>query len=229
MQSIRRTWSLALAITLTFGAASAAAQSARWQTVTGGDPQGDYVTVDRPVHEGTLSGARTVERIARTTGYTTGSITTIVVSGTEAEGARTITVHLPYGAELDLAQGDAVNVSVSSHLLGLGSVHEVRIARGTSIVVLQTSAARGRGVTVTRGAEVVHDGTRRQFAVEVAIGGHRATLRPGELSLGASMLMSGNDTIYEGGVRPPDAFDSRVVTAVRIRPLPPPLPPAATS
>jgi hypothetical protein len=217
-----KSWAMGACALVMMMAAPAMAQGTRWQTVAGGDPSGDYVSVERPIHEGALAGARTIERLVRTTGYTTGGTTTIVLSGTEAEEARTIQVHLPYGAELELAQGDAVQVSMSSHRVGLGSVHEVRVMRGASIVVLQTSVARSDGVTITRGAEVAHSGSRRQFAVDVAIAGQHATLRPGQLTSSGPLLLSGNDTIYDG-TRPPDLFDARVVTAVRVRPLPPPV------
>ncbi len=218
---------LALAISMALGVGSASAQAARWTTVAGGESSGDWVSVDRPVHDGALRGDRTVERLTRTTGYTTGGMTTIVLSGSEAEDARTIRVHLPYGAALDLAQGDAVSVTMSSHRLGLGSIHEVRVLRGTTLVLLSTSAARADGVTIRRGAAIPPtstSGSRRQFAVDVTIDGHAATLRPSELSFLAapSLLVSGSDTIYEG-VRPPDAFDQRIVTAVRIQPLAPPV------
>jgi hypothetical protein len=229
-----RTLTLALALLFSFslGASAAMAQAAPWQTAPGGDPTGDYVSVSRPVPSGTLGGARTVERLTRTTGYTTGSLTTIVLSGSESEDARTITVHLPYGATLDLAQGDAVSVAASSVLLGLGTRHEVRLSRGATLVLLLTSMSQAGGVTIARGAEVGSPGSQpRQFALDVVVDGQHATVRPSQLTLlpTAQLLLSGSEIVYEGGVRPPDAFDTRSVTIVRLAPLPPAQPPTATS
>lgn len=222
----------ALATMLALGVASpVAAQAAPWHTAAGGDPSGDYLSVDRPVHEGSLSGDRVVEHLTRTTGYTTGSLTTIVVSGGEPADARTVRVHLPYGATIDLAEGQTVSVALSSHRLGLGSVHEVRIARGSTLIVLATSAERSTGVTVRRGAAEPGDGSSRHgYALNVTVDGMTATVRPGHLSLltAASTLMSGGEVVYEGGVRPPDAFDSRTFMAVRIAAMPPQLPTATS-
>jgi hypothetical protein len=208
-------------------ATPAVAQSARWRTVAGGDPSGDYVSVERPVHDGALSGDRTVERLTRATGYTTGSLTTIVVSGSEAEDARTIRVHLPYGAALDLQNGEHVHVTMHSHLLGLGSVHEVLITRGSTIVVAQTSAPTPpAGITIARGAEQPPNGSRRTFALDVRVAGVAATVTPSQLAWlgGASLLAWGSDIVYEGGVRPPDAFDQRFLVVARIQPIAPAMP-----
>ena len=67
-----RTLTLGVGLLCSLLASTAAAQGTRWQTIAGGDASGDYVSVDRPVASGTLGGARTVERLTRTTGYTTG-------------------------------------------------------------------------------------------------------------------------------------------------------------
>ncbi len=217
-------WMMALGLVLAFGTPTAAqtAQTARWSTVHGGDSSGDTLMIERGVHEGTLRGARTVERLDRTTGYTTGGMTTIVLSGDESEAGRTIRVHLPYGAVLDLAQGDHVSVEASSRLMGLGAVHDVRITRGSTLVVLSTSAAHPpRGITITRGSLVTGSASPRQFGLQVAIARHAYTLVPQQLAYADDMLLSGSETVY-GSVRPPDAFEQRIVMAVRIQPLPPP-------
>lgn len=214
-------WMMALGLVFAL-AASASAQTARWSTVHGGQASGDTLMIERGVHEGTLRGARTVERLDRTTGYTTGGMTTLVLSGTESEDARTIRIHLPYGAVLDLAQGDHVDVEASSRRMGLGSVHDVRITRGSTLVVLSTSAAHPpRGVTIARGAPIAPDGSRRRFGLQVGIARHAYTLVPQQLAYADDMLLSGSETIYEG-TRPPDAFDQRILMAVRIQPMPPP-------
>lgn len=218
-------WMLALGMVLAC-ALPASAQTARWATVSGGDPSGDHVLIERGEDEGTLSGARTVDRVDRTTGYTTGGMTTIVLSGSEREAARTIRVHLPYGAILDLAQGDRVSVQASSRRVGLGAVHDVRLMRGSTLVLLSTSAAHPpRGITITRGAELPPNGSRRQFGLSVSIAHHDYTLVPQQLAFADSMLLSGSDTIYDGA-RPPDAFDQRILVAVRIQP---PVPAGADS
>lgn len=216
----------------TLGRAQPAASEApaRWQTILGGDAQGDYVRVTRPVDEGTLRGRRTVERVTPRVGVTTGGETAIVLSGSEPEAQRTVSVHLPYGARLDLAAGESVEVELASRRAGLGAVHEVRIARGGSAVVLATSAARSSGVSVRRGAEArdpSHPGQHR-YGLEVTIARHRYALEPGRLyQIDERTIALGGETTYDAP-RPPDAIDERTFTLVRLAPTAP-LPPGADS
>jgi hypothetical protein len=213
-------------------ASTAVAQSTRWASIPGGDTSGEYLSVERGAPEGTLSGTRTIASLTRTTGYTTGSTTTIVLSGSEPESARTIRVHLPYGAALDLAQGDRVEVELASRLMGLGSVHDVRIVRDGTLVLLQTSARTPpHGITIARGTEAPRTGSRRSFGLEVHIDGHAASIAPSQLAwiASASLVCGGSDVIYDGP-RPPDAFDQRILVAARVqRMAPAPTGPAVSS
>lgn len=226
---------LALALMLSLAPLAAAQPSSsehppRWQTIPGGDAQGDHLHVTRPVHDGSLRGARTVERVTPAAGSTTGSETVIVLSGSEPESQRTVSVHLPYGARIDLAAGQAVEVELDTHPLGLGWVHEVWIARDGRAVVLATGSARSHGVGVRRGAESSRAfGDRRHlFGLELTIARHRYTLEPGELyQLDEHTLVAGAETTYDSP-RPPDAFDERTLVLVRLAPMAP-LPPGADS
>lgn len=191
-----------------------------WQTVSGGDASGDRVHLELVEPAGSLTGTRRVERIDAPSGYTTGTTATIVLEGTEPERARSLRVHLPYGAALDLAAGEIVEVTAHARLVGLGSRHEIVITRGGELVLLTTSTPRAGGVAVARGAESSRDGTRREYGLQVTIAGRTLRTAPRELLHLAerSLLVQGGEVVYEGSVRPPDAFDSRIVTIVRIRP-----------
>lgn len=228
----------AVALALTFClAASALAQPsaperpARWQTIPGGDAHGDYLRVTRPAHGGTLGGRRTVERVTPTTGYTTGGETVIVVSGSEPEEQRTVSVHLPYGARLDLEAGQTVEVALDTRPLGLGWAHEVSIARDGRTVVLSTGASRSHGVSVRRGPEQ-HDASgsahRHLYGLEVSMARHRYAIDPGVVhAIDERTIVSGAETTYDAP-RPPDAFDERTLVLVRLAAIPP-LPPGADS
>lgn len=203
----------------TFGSMGASAQTAAtWQTPAGGDASGNFLSVSLAQRQSTLRGTRRVERIDAPSGYTTGTLATVVLEGSEPEARRSIRVHLPYGAVLDLAAGDTVEVEARSERLGLGTREEVLVTRGGEIVILTTSRDRA-GVSFERGALASRDGSRRSFAVRATIGGRTLEVRPGELAHVADrhLLVMGSETVYEG-VRPPDAFDSRTLTVVRIRP-----------
>jgi hypothetical protein len=199
-------------------ASAASAQAVPWQTPASGDASDDYLTVELAVAEGDLTGARTVERIRAPGGYTTGSIATVVLSGTESEDARTLRVHLPYGTELDLAVGDAVTVDAHARRMGLGSRYEVLLTRGSDIVLLATSSASVHGVQIARGDELPREGSSRRFGLRVTMSGQSFALVPQALGYlpGASSLVAGSERIYEG-TRPPDAFDERIFTMVRIQ------------
>jgi hypothetical protein len=196
----------------------ALAQATRWQTAPGGDASGDYVSVQLTRHEGHLGGDRSVERITAPGGYTTGSSATVLLSGAEPEEERSLRVHLPYGTALDLAVGDAVHVEARASRVGLGSRHEVLLTRGEDIVLLTTGRASAGGVRLSRGAELPREGSARRFGVRATIAGQTLALVPGELGFlsSSSALVSGSEQIYEG-TRPPDAFDQRTFTFVRIR------------
>jgi hypothetical protein len=200
------------------GVSSAFAQGTRWQTPAGGDASGNYLVVELAAREGSLRGDRLVERVDMRGGYTTGSGTAVVLAGAEPEEQRTIRVHLPYGAALDLAAGQRVHVDASARLRGRGSVFEVLVTRGRDLVLLATSRGAG-GVSVARDAEASHQGSRRTFALRATLAGRTAVVDAHDLAyLTPTLLAGGQETVYEGA-RPPDAFDSRLLTAVRIRPV----------
>lgn len=206
-----------IAMGLTFAlAASASAQAALWQTPEGGDAGGNYVRVELTEHEAELRGTRRVERIDAPSGYTTGTLARIVFSGSEPEARRTLRVHLPYGARLDLAAGDEVEVNATSRRLGLGTRQEALVTRRGQIVLLTTARERVNGIRVTRGAEIARTGSRRQWGLRVSIGARQVETMPGQLYVTSdSMLVMGQEIAYEGR-RPPDAFDQRILTIVRI-------------
>jgi hypothetical protein len=204
-------------------ASTASAQGAwpstPWQTMPRGDASGDRVDLALVALTGDLVGTRRVERIDAPSGYATGTSVTVVLEGTEAEASRSLRAHLPYGAVLDLAASDVVDVSAHSTRLGLGTRQEIEVTRGGELVLLTTSSARAAGIRVARGPASSHDGTRREFGLNVTIAGRALRVTPGTLFHLAerSLLVQGGEVVYEG-VRPPDAFDSRIVTIVRIRP-----------
>ena len=208
----------ALAITtFTFGA-SAIAQTSRFTTSAGGDSSGNFLSVESNAHEGTLHGDRRVERLDVHGGYTTGSLTEIVIAGSEPEAIRTLRVHLPYGIALDLARGDRVHVEVRAQRRGLGSAYEVLVTRGSDVVLLATSNDRAAGIAVARGAEATHDSSHRTFELSVTYAGHATSVGPRDLAYLSPVLLAGGvDSIYEGR-RPPDAFDQRLLTVARVRP-----------
>ncbi len=221
----------ALGITMLIGglvASSASAQSGAgslWHTQPGGDASGDRISVELGQREGALHGTRRVERIDAPSGYTTGTLATVVLAGSEPEDRRSIRVHLPYGASLDLAAGDVVDVDATSRRLGLGTAQEVRITRHGELILLTTSRDRVGDIRVARDAELPREGSRRRWALRVTVGRTQVRVAQGELVhlRDRSLLVQGHDIAYEG-VRPPDAFDSRTVTVVRIRPLATPAP-----
>jgi hypothetical protein len=203
-------------------AASASAQpqvAASWTTVAGGDRTGDYVRIELGQEVGELRGERRVEGIHARSGYTTGTLARVVLSGSEPEANRTLRVHLPYGANLDLAAGDRVQVSATARRRGLGSVHEVRLTRRGQIVLLTTSRETIADVRVARGAEVSRPGAGRQWGLRIHVGRTDVETVPGGLFVTPdALLVMGSEVAYEG-VRPPDAFDQRIVTIVRIAPI----------
>lgn len=211
---------ITLTLVLAASGASAqrnAAQLAAWRTPSGGDPSGNYLSVQLAEREASLRGTRRVERIDAPSGYTTGTTATVVFEGREPEADRSLRVHLPYGASLDLAVGDVVDVEASSRLRGLGTMQEVVVKRGDDIVLLTTSRDRVAGIRVARGNEAPREGSRRRFGLRVTMAGREVSLAPNDLFELSPMLMQGTEIVYEG-VRPPDAFDTRVLTIVRIRP-----------
>ena len=211
---------VALVLSIAGGASAQQAwPSTPWRTVPGGDASGDRIHLELLEPTGSLTGTRRVERIDAPSGYTTGTTATIVLEGTEPERARSLRVHLPYGAVLDLAAGEVVDVTAHARRVGLGSRHEIVITRGGELVLLTTSTPRAGGVSVARGAESPRDRSRRLFGLRVTIAGRTLDLAPSQLAHLAerALLVQGAEVVYDG-TRPPDAFDSRTVTIVRIRP-----------
>lgn len=190
-----------------------------WQTAPGGDASGDRISAALVERTGDLTGTRRVERIDAPSGYTTGTTATIVLEGAEAEPARSIRVHLPYGAVLDLAAGDRVDVRAHATRLGLGTRQDIVVTRGGELILLTASTPTAPGVSVARGAQATHDRSRREYGLRVTIARRTVRIAPRELIHLAepSLLVQGSEVVYEG-VRPPDAFDQRIVTIVRIRP-----------
>jgi hypothetical protein len=112
-----------------------------------------------------------------------------------------------------------VSVDASARPMGLGSVHEVLLRRRGEVVLLTSSARASGGMSVVRGGASPSDGGRRQYGRRITFGGHTFSVAPAELAYlaSSSMLVTGAETVYEGRTRPPDAFDQRIVTMVRIR------------
>jgi hypothetical protein len=194
--------------------------STPWQTVAGGDASGDRIDVALVENAGDLTGTRRVARIDAPSGYTTGTSVTIVLEGTEAEPSRSLRAHLPYGAQIDLAVGDVVDVRAHAVQLGLGSRQEIQVTRGEDVILFTTSMPSAGGITVARGTAGSSDRTRHVYGLRVTIGGRVLAVAPSTLVHLAqrSLLVQGSEVVYDGSPRPPDAFDSRSVTMVRIRP-----------
>src|SRR5690349_4032815 len=102
------------ALVASVASAQGAWPSTPWQTMPGGDASGDRIDLALVARTGDLVGTRRVERIDAPSGYTTGSSVTVVLEGSEEEASRSLRTHLPYGAVLDLAVGDVVEVSAHS-------------------------------------------------------------------------------------------------------------------